>query len=81
VVADFDYLFKGRQDHATTFQEELENCPVVKERIAMGKQVAVTRATKDYTYRAKQAPVMAGCWLVTPWVSLIPSILQEFYWP
>lgn len=55
VVADFDYLFKGRQDHATTFQEELENCPVVKERIAMGKQVAVTRATKDYTYRAKQA--------------------------
>jgi len=55
VVADFDYLFKGRRDHETTFQEELENCPVVQERIAMGKQVAPTRASKDFTYRSKAA--------------------------
>ncbi|QDT89840.1 NAD(P)/FAD-dependent oxidoreductase [Gimesia algae] len=55
VVADFDYLFKGRQDHETTFHEELQNCPVVKKRIATGKQVATMRATKDFTYRTKQA--------------------------
>lgn len=55
VVADFEYLFKGRQDHATTFCQELENCPIVKERVAQGKQVAPTRATKDFTYRAREA--------------------------
>lgn len=55
VVADFDYLFKGRGDHATTYAEELDNCPAVKERISMGRQVASVRATKDYTYRASQA--------------------------
>lgn len=55
VVADFEYLFKGRQDHTTTFCQELENCPIVKERVAQGKQVAPTRATKDFTYRAREA--------------------------
>lgn len=55
VVADFDYLFKGRANHETTYAEEMENCPAVKERVASGKQVALVKATKDYTYRAKQA--------------------------
>ncbi|WP_230682500.1 NAD(P)/FAD-dependent oxidoreductase [Gimesia maris] len=54
-MADFDYLFKGRQDHETTFHEELQNCPVVKKRISTGKQVAAMKATKDFTYRTKQA--------------------------
>lgn len=62
VVADFDYLFKERQDHATTFQEELINCPVVKERLAMGTQVAKVRATRDFTYRSKQAT--GNCWVL-----------------
>ncbi len=55
VVADFDYLFKNRLDHDTTFAQELENCPAVKERISVGRRVAPIKATKDYTYRAKQA--------------------------
>ncbi|QDV24663.1 NAD(P)/FAD-dependent oxidoreductase [Aureliella helgolandensis] len=55
VVADFDYLFKGRVNHETTFAEEMENCLSVKERISNAKQVAPVKATKDYTYRASQA--------------------------
>jgi flavin-dependent dehydrogenase len=55
VVGDFDYLFKGRDNHETTYAEEVERCPAVKERIASAKQVSKIYATKDYTYRAKQA--------------------------
>lgn len=55
VVADFDYLFKGRTNHETTYAEEMENCPAVKERVSNGKQLAPVKATKDYTYRARQA--------------------------
>lgn len=55
VVADFDYLFKGRKSHEETYFEEMENCPAVKERISSGTQVAGVRATKDYTYRASRA--------------------------
>ncbi len=54
VVADFDYLFKGREDHERTYREELDRCPAVKERVSIGKQVSRFYATKDYTYRAKQ---------------------------
>lgn len=55
VVADFDYLFKGRVNHETTFEEEMENCLVVKERVSNAEQVTPVKATKDYTYRASQA--------------------------
>jgi flavin-dependent dehydrogenase len=55
VVADFDYLFKGRTSHEATYSEEMEKCPAVKERVSLGKQVAPVKATKDYTYRASQA--------------------------
>ncbi|KLU05262.1 FAD-binding protein [Rhodopirellula islandica] len=55
VVADFDYLFKGRAGNEATFAEELEKCLTVKERIANAEQVAPVKATKDYTYRASQA--------------------------
>lgn len=54
VVGDFDYLFKGRGDHETTYMEELDRCPAVKERVSIGKRVSRFYATKDYTYRAKQ---------------------------
>jgi flavin-dependent dehydrogenase len=54
VVADFDYLFKGRKDHETTYWEEMERCPTVKERVAMGKQVSHIHVTKDYTYRSSR---------------------------
>ena len=38
VVAPFDYIFKGRTDYAQTYDEEVEMCPGVKERVANAKQ-------------------------------------------
>ena len=55
VVGDFNYLFKGRGDHETTFNEELERCPNVKERVGLGKRASRYYATKDYTYRSSRA--------------------------
>jgi flavin-dependent dehydrogenase len=54
VVAPFDYLFKGRTDFAKTYEEEVELCPAVKQRISSGKRVTGYFATKDYSYRSKQ---------------------------
>jgi flavin-dependent dehydrogenase len=54
VVAPFDYLFKGRQDYARTFEEELERCPVAKERVAKGTRVTGHFATKDFSYRSRK---------------------------
>ncbi len=55
VVADFDYLFNGRGDHETIYHEELDRCPAAKQRVALGKRVAGFFATKDYSYRSRQA--------------------------
>jgi flavin-dependent dehydrogenase len=52
VVAPFDYLFKGRGPYAETYEEEVEACPAVKERVSMAKRVTGYFATKDYSYRA-----------------------------
>ena len=57
VVAPFDYLFKHRanpSNYAQTYDEEVEQCVVVKERTATSRRVAGYFATKDYSYRAKQ---------------------------
>jgi flavin-dependent dehydrogenase len=54
VVAPFDYLFKGRKDYAQTYQEEVDRCPAVKERVSSAKRVTGHFATKDYSYRSKQ---------------------------
>ncbi len=54
VVAPFDYLFKGRDSHEQIYNEEVERCPVVKERVANAKRVTGYFATKDYSYRSKQ---------------------------
>lgn len=55
VVADFDYLFTGRENHEITFAQEMEKCPALTARVAQGSQVEPIKATKDYTYKAKQA--------------------------
>ncbi|MDZ7359111.1 MAG: tryptophan 7-halogenase [candidate division KSB1 bacterium] len=55
VVAPFDYLFKGRKSHEQTYNEEVERCPAVKERVSSGKRITGYFATKDYSYRATQA--------------------------
>jgi flavin-dependent dehydrogenase len=54
VVAPFDYLFKGRGSHEQTYQEEVDACPAVKERVSAGRRVTGYFATKDYSYRSKQ---------------------------
>ena len=52
VVAPFDYLFKGRESYTKTYEEEVEACPGVKERIGSARQATGHFATKDYSYRA-----------------------------
>jgi flavin-dependent dehydrogenase len=52
VVAPFDYLFKNRGSYAEVYDEEVENCPAVKERVSKGTRAAGYFATKDYSYRA-----------------------------
>jgi flavin-dependent dehydrogenase len=54
VVGPFDYLFKGRENHEQTYQEEVEACPGVKERLANATRDTGYFATKDYSYRCKQ---------------------------
>lgn len=54
VVAPFDSLFKGRRDHQRTYEEEVERCPAVKERLAGAERVTGHFATRDYSYRATQ---------------------------
>jgi flavin-dependent dehydrogenase len=52
VVAPFDYLFKGRTNYSQTYEEEVNLCPGVKQRVAKAKQVTGHFATKDYSYRS-----------------------------
>ena len=54
VVAPFDYLFKGRGSHEQTYNEEVEACPAIKQRVAIGKRTTGYFATKDYSYRSKE---------------------------
>jgi flavin-dependent dehydrogenase len=54
IVSPYDYLFKGRKDYAQTYEEEIELCPAVKQRVSSGKRVTGYFATKDYSYRSKQ---------------------------
>ncbi len=54
VVAPFEYLFNGRGSHEQIYNEEVEACPAVKERISIGKRAAGFFATKDYSYRCTQ---------------------------
>jgi flavin-dependent dehydrogenase len=54
VVAPFDYLFKGRGSHEQVYQEEVDGCPAVKERVSSGRRVTGYFATKDYSYRSRQ---------------------------
>ena len=55
VVAPFDYLFKGRGSHEQTYDEEVERCPAVKERVAeRDARRPATSRRKDYSYRSTQ---------------------------
>ena len=54
VVAPFDYLFKGRVNHEQTYNQEVERCAAVKDRIAGARRITGHFATRDYSYRANQ---------------------------
>jgi flavin-dependent dehydrogenase len=54
VVGPFDYLFKGRDSHEQTYNEEVEACAAVKQRVSMGRRSTGYFATKDYSYRSKE---------------------------
>ncbi len=54
VVAPFDYLFKGRGSHEQVYNEEVERCPAVQQRVANAKRATGYFATKDYSYRSKE---------------------------
>jgi flavin-dependent dehydrogenase len=53
VVAPFDYLFKGRAGHEQTYDEEVERCPAVRERVKNATRATGYFATRDYSYRSK----------------------------
>ncbi|HEV3118714.1 MAG TPA: NAD(P)/FAD-dependent oxidoreductase, partial [Gemmataceae bacterium] len=40
--------------HEETYQEEVDRCPAVKERVAIGRRKTGYFATKDYSYRSQQ---------------------------
>ena len=52
VVAPFDYLFKGRNNHEKTYEEEVAISPAMEERLKDAKRVTGYFATRDYSYRA-----------------------------
>jgi len=54
VVAPFDSLFKGRGPYAQTYDDEVDRCPAVKQRVCGAKRVTGYFATKDYSYRSTQ---------------------------
>jgi flavin-dependent dehydrogenase len=54
VVAPFDYLFKGRGSHEQVYNEEVEACPAVKQRLVNARRATGYFATKDYSYRSRQ---------------------------
>jgi flavin-dependent dehydrogenase len=54
VVAPFDYLFKDRGGHGQVYDEEVEACPAIKQRVGKAERATGYFATKDYSYRSRQ---------------------------
>src|SRR6266404_785197 len=55
VVADPDYLYKGRgKDFAKIFDEEIEKCESCRRRVAGATRVDKIYSILDYSYRSKQ---------------------------
>ncbi len=48
-------MFKGRGTHEQTYQEEVDRCAAVKDRVSNAKRITGFFATKDYSYRSRQA--------------------------
>jgi flavin-dependent dehydrogenase len=55
IVAPFDYLFKRRAgNHEQTYNEEVERCPAVKQRISRAARATGYFVTRDYSYRSRR---------------------------
>ncbi|MDA7977621.1 MAG: tryptophan 7-halogenase [Pirellulales bacterium] len=54
VVSNLDYLLKGRGTPEEVFEEELENCPAVKERVTIGERCDDYRVLRDFSYVSQQ---------------------------
>jgi flavin-dependent dehydrogenase len=54
VVADNDYLLKGRGTPEQTFQEELQKCQAVQTRVSRGEQIGKFHAAKEFSYSTRQ---------------------------
>lgn len=55
IVADPDYLYKGRgKDFAKILEEEIEKCESCRRRVAGGTRVDKVYSILDYSYRSKQ---------------------------
>jgi flavin-dependent dehydrogenase len=54
VVAPFNYLFKGRSGHQQTYEEEVDRCSAVKQRIRGASRVTGHFVTRDYSYRSTE---------------------------
>ena len=52
VVAPFEYLFKNRGSHEEVYNEEVEKCPAVRDRVSKATRATGYFATKDYSYRS-----------------------------
>jgi flavin-dependent dehydrogenase len=57
IVAPFDELFKNRDgtNHEAIYFEQVERCPEVKRRIAMGTRCDIYRVAKEYSYYSREA--------------------------
>lgn len=53
VVADIDYLIKGRGPAEATLAEEIERCPIVQERLRSARRVSPVHVLSDFSYNAK----------------------------
>jgi flavin-dependent dehydrogenase len=63
VVAPFGHLFgKHRKSHEKTYEDEVENAPGVKQRLANATRVTGYFVTKDYSYRSKE--VAGNAWVL-----------------
>ena len=55
VVGALDYLVQGREENAQTiFEQELQLCRPMQERLADAEQLFPVKTTKDFSYRSKQ---------------------------
>ncbi len=54
VVAPFDRLFKGRDNHELTYEQEVAQAPAVKSRVATAQRATGYFVTRDYSYRSRQ---------------------------